>query len=38
MVNMNQELFILKTLKMQGFINIDQRINYLETFEYDIEA
>ena len=39
---MNQELFILKTLKMQGFINInidiDQTINYLETFQYDIEA
>ena len=40
MVNMNQELFLLKTLKMQDFINIniDQAINYLETLEYDIKA
>ena len=39
MVNMNQELFILKTVKMQGFINndIDQTINYLETLEYDLK-
>ncbi len=37
---MNQHLLILKTLKMQGFCNIDidQIFNYLETLDYDLET
>ncbi len=33
------ELLILKTLKMQGFsnIDIDQIFNYLETLDYDLK-
>ena len=36
---MNQDLSILKILKMQGFsnIDIDQIFNYLETLDYDIK-
>ena len=36
---MKQELSILKTLKVQGFTNIeiDQIFNYLETLDYDIK-
>ena len=35
---MKQDLLILKTLKVQGFsnIDIDQIFNYLETLEYDL--
>ena len=36
---MNQKLSILKTLKLQGFsnIDIDQIFNYLETLDYDLK-
>ena len=36
---MNQEFLILKTLKMEGFsnIDIDQIFNYLETLDYDLK-
>ena len=36
---MNQNLLILKTLKKQGFsnINIDQIFNYLETLDYNLK-
>jgi len=36
---MNQDLSILKTLKIQGFSNldIDQIFNYLETLDYDLK-
>ena len=39
MGRMKQELSILKTLKVQGFTNIDidQIFNYLETLDYDIK-
>tara|TARA_B100000945_G_scaffold291384_1_gene265854 strand:- start:157 stop:573 length:417 start_codon:yes stop_codon:yes gene_type:complete len=35
---MNQDLSILKTLKLEGFSNIaiDQIINYLETLDYEL--
>ena len=35
---MKEELNIIKTLKLQGFSNIeiDQIINYLETLDYDL--
>ena len=35
---MKKDLSLLKTLKMQGFTNIDidQILNYLETLEYDL--
>tara|TARA_B100000579_G_C22828050_1_gene854345 strand:- start:1412 stop:1828 length:417 start_codon:yes stop_codon:yes gene_type:complete len=35
---MNEDLSILKTLKIQGFsnIDIDQIFNYLETLDYDL--
>ena len=36
---MEEDLEILKTLKYEGFTNIDidQIFNYLETFEYDLK-
>ena len=36
---MKKELSILKTLKMEGFsnIDIDQIFNYLETLDYDLK-
>tara|TARA_B100001029_G_scaffold140918_1_gene120320 strand:+ start:677 stop:847 length:171 start_codon:yes stop_codon:yes gene_type:complete len=36
---MVEDLEILKTLKYEGFTNIDidQIFNYLETFEYDLK-
>ena len=36
---MNEELRILKTLKIEGFtsIEIDQIFNYLETLDYDLK-
>ncbi len=36
---MNQDLSIVKNLKMQGFsnIDIDQILNYLETLDYDLK-
>ena len=36
---MKHDLSILKTLKVQGFSNIDieQIFNYLETLDYDIK-
>ena len=36
---MDKDLSILKTLKLEGFsnINIDQIFNYLETLDYDIK-
>ena len=36
---MNEDLLILKTLKIQGYSNIeiDQIFNYLETLDYDLE-
>tara|TARA_Y100001968_G_C19262251_1_gene669900 strand:- start:146 stop:571 length:426 start_codon:yes stop_codon:yes gene_type:complete len=39
MVSMRQDLSILKTLKMEGFSNIDieQIFNYLETLDYELE-
>ena len=39
MRRMKQDLSILKTLKEQGFsnIDIDQIFNYLETLDYDLE-
>ena len=35
---MKNDLSLLETLKMQGFtkIDIDQILNYLETFDYDL--
>ena len=35
---MKQDLSIIKTLKIQGFsnINIDQILNYLETLDYEL--
>ena len=33
---MKKDLSILKTLKIQGFMDIDQIFNYLETLDYDL--
>tara|TARA_B100000945_G_C20168637_1_gene496643 strand:+ start:52 stop:480 length:429 start_codon:yes stop_codon:yes gene_type:complete len=39
METMREELLILKTLKIQGFsqIDIEQIFNYLETLDYDLQ-
>ena len=36
---MNQDLLVLKTLKLQGFSKLDiyQIFNYLDTLDYDLE-